>query len=106
VSTKFIKINKEVKMMSIVMKFDTLAWSKKLAKAGIPSEQAEAHVEMLLDVIENNVSSKQDLNEIKKDIIIEVEKIKSSLKSQIAKWVLGVSALQTSLLIALIRSLH
>jgi glycerol-3-phosphate cytidylyltransferase-like family protein len=104
-------------MTSMVMKFDTLAWTKKLEKAGIPSEHAEAQVEMLAEVIEDNICTKQDLSEaksevkkeiveLKKDILIEIERIKGSINTQIAKWVLGVSALQAAVLIALIRSLH
>lgn len=92
--------------MSIIMKFDTLAWAKKLEKAGIPSEQAGAQVEMLSEVIENNVCTKQDLAEVKKDIVLEIEKIKGSINVQIAKWVLGVSAIQATVLVALIRSVH
>lgn len=88
------------------MKFDTLAWAKKLEKAGIPSEQAGAQVEMLSEVIENNVCTKQDLAEVKKDIVLEIEKIKGSINVQIAKWVLGVSAIQATVLVALIRSVH
>lgn len=93
-------------MTSMVMKFDTLAWAKKLEKAGIPSEQAEAQVEMLSDVIEDNVCLKQDLAEVKKDILIEIERVKGSINAQIAKWVLGVSALQVTVLITFIRSMH
>ena len=93
-------------MVSAIMKFNTLAWAKKLEKAGIPSEHAEAQVEMLSEVIENDFSTKQDLAEMKKDIIIELEKIKGSINAQIAKWVLGVSALQATLVITLIRFMH
>lgn len=100
-------------MTSIVMKFDTLAWAKKLEKAGIPFVQAEAQVEMLsevignnAEVIENNVCMKKDLAEIKKDILIEIEGIKGSINAQIAKWVLGVSAIQATVLVTLIRSMH
>ncbi len=93
-------------MTSAIMKFDTLAWAKKLEKAGIPTEQAEAQVEMFSEIIENNVCTKQDLAEVRKDIIIELEKIKGSINAQIAKWVLGVSAIQATVLITLIRSMH
>lgn len=93
-------------MTSMLMKFDTLAWAKKLEKAGIPAVHAEAQVEMFSEVIENNVCTKQDLAEVKKDIIMEIEKIKGNINAQIAKWVLGVSAIQATVLVSLIRSIH
>jgi L-rhamnose isomerase len=50
---------------------------------------------------------------VKKDLIVaiekvnvSIEKVKASINTQIAKWVLGVSAIQTMVLIALIRSIH
>ncbi len=61
---------------------------------------------MFSEIIENNVCSKQDLAEVRKDIIIEIEKIKGSINAQIAKWVLGVSAIQATVLVTLIRSMH
>jgi hypothetical protein len=90
-------------MVSTIMRFDTLAWAKKLEKAGVPSAHAEAQVEILSKVIEANITTKQDLAEVRRDIILEIEKIKASLNAQIAKWVLGVSAVQATVLVSLIR---
>jgi hypothetical protein len=64
------------------MRFDTLAWAKKLEKAGVPSAHAEAQVEILSEVIEDNITTKQDLAEVRRDIILEIEKIKASLNAQ------------------------
>jgi len=93
-------------MTIILMKFDTLTWARKLEKTGIPAEQAEAHVEMFSEVIEKNVCTKQNLAEVKKDIIMKIEKIKGNINAQIARWVLGVSAIQATVLVSLIRSMH
>ncbi len=93
-------------MTSTLMRFDTLAWARKLEKAGVPSAHAEAQVEILSEVIEDNITTKQDLAEVRRDIILEIEKIKASLNAQIAKWVLGVSAVQATVLVSLIRYIH
>jgi ribosome-associated translation inhibitor RaiA len=106
------------------MKFDTLSWAKKLEQAGVPSKQAEVQVQLIFRVIDDNIGTKSDLREseakfeiklkelelkieaVKKDLIVAIEKVKASINTQIAKWVLGVSAIQTMVLIALIRSIH
>ncbi|MFM2322495.1 MAG: hypothetical protein RLZZ225_648 [Pseudomonadota bacterium] len=111
-------------MTSAVMKFDTLSWAKKLEQAGVPSKQAEVQVQLIFRVIDDNIGTKSDLREseakfeiklkelelkieaVKKDLIVAIEKVKASINTQIAKWVLGVSAIQTMVLIALIRSIH
>lgn len=48
--------------------FDTLAYAKKLQEAGFSSQQAETQAEALKDVIDDNLATKQDINELKKDI--------------------------------------
>ena len=44
-----------------VITFDTLKYSKTLIEAGVPSQQAEAQAEALAAVIEEQISTKQDL---------------------------------------------
>ena len=109
-------------MTSAVMKFDTLSWAKKLEQAGVPTAQAEVQVQLIFRVIDDNICTKSDLREseakfeiklkelelkievVKKDLIVAIEK--ASINAQIAKWVLGVSAIQTTVLIVLIRTIH
>ncbi len=100
-------------MTSAVMKFDTLSWAKKLEQVGVPSEQAEVQVQLIFRVIDDNICTKPDLRESEakleiklKALELKIEEVKVSINAQIAKWVLGVSAIQTTVLIALIRSLH
>ena len=45
--------------------FDTLGYAKKLEEVGVAREQAEAHVRILADVIEGNLATKQDINELR-----------------------------------------
>jgi capsule polysaccharide export protein KpsE/RkpR len=111
-------------MTSAVMKFDTLSWAKKLEQAGVPTAQAEVQVQLIFRVIDDNICKKSDLCEseakfaiklkelelkielVKKDLIVAIEKVKASINTQIAKWVLGVSAIQTTVLMVLIRTIH
>jgi copper chaperone CopZ len=154
--------------MATVMKFDTLSWAKKLKKAGVPSQQAELQVALVLQAIDDNTCTKQDIltsegrievklkeielnikevetnlelkikdvesnlelkiknaesrlelkikdvesklelkiAEVKKDLMLAIEKVKATINTQIAKWVLGVSVVQTTVLAILIRSIH
>ena len=52
--------------------FDTLAYAKKLELRGVETKQAEAHAEVLADVLEANFATKQDVvlavNNLSQDI--------------------------------------
>ncbi len=58
--------------MAAVMKFDTLAWAKKLEKVGVPSEQAEVQVELIFKAIDDNTCTKNDLNNLENNIKIKL----------------------------------
>lgn len=103
--------------MAALMKFDTLSWAKKLEKAGVPPKQAEVQVELIFKAINDNICTKQDLRESEGNITLKlkelelnfelkIEQVKSSLQKQIAGWVLGVSAVQATLIIGVIRYIH
>ena len=44
--------------------FDTLGYFEKLKTAGVPEAQAKAQVEVIRDVIEDKLATKQDLKEL------------------------------------------
>lgn len=117
--------------MVALMKFDTLSWSKKLERAGVPLQQAEVQAELVFRAIDDNICTKQDLRElegnisielkelelkiegirreslgIKSDLELTIEKLNANISKQIAKWVLGVSAIQATVLLTLIRYMH
>jgi hypothetical protein len=48
--------------------FDTLMQSKKLQDKGFTAEQAEATVEMLKEVIDTQLATKQDINDLRRDM--------------------------------------
>ncbi|MCK4248504.1 MAG: hypothetical protein KAX15_01870 [Candidatus Omnitrophica bacterium] len=44
--------------------FDTLAYAKKLEKAGVPEIQAEAHAEAIAELVDEELATKRDLKEL------------------------------------------
>jgi hypothetical protein len=48
--------------------FDTLVYAEKLKSAGIPEQQARAHAEGLLAVVEQNFATKTDIELLRRDI--------------------------------------
>ena len=44
--------------------FDTLAYAKKLEKAGVPEIQAEAHAEAIAELVDEKLATKRDLKEL------------------------------------------
>lgn len=82
--------------------FDTLAFVKKLEKAGIEPEKSEA----IADVFENNlctqVFKKQDSELLKLDL----ENKLSKLETKIIMWVIGLLFAQTAILVSVIKFLH
>ena len=49
--------------------FDTLAYAKKLKKAGFTDEQAEVQSEALAGVLENNMATKLDIRNLEHHIV-------------------------------------
>ena len=54
--------------MTKAIAFDTLAYAKKLKKAGVPEAQAEVHAEAVAEIIDERIATKQDILELKRDL--------------------------------------
>jgi hypothetical protein len=50
--------------------FDTLMYAKKLEEAGVSRQQAEAHVQIIADIVEGDLATKQDIQNLKNEIIL------------------------------------
>ncbi len=59
-------------MAQAVTSFDTLMQAKKLQEKGFTAEQAEAQVEMLKEIIDTQLATKRDLDDLKKDLTIRM----------------------------------
>lgn len=55
--------------------FDTLQYAKKLKEVGFTEQQAEIQAEAIKDLINDKLATKQDLRELRKDLIIAMGSI-------------------------------
>lgn len=49
--------------------FDTLMYAKKLREAGFSEKQAEIQAEALKEIIQDNLATKQDISDLRKDLL-------------------------------------
>lgn len=55
--------------------FNTLQYTKKLEAAGVTREQAEAHIQIIADLVEGDLVTKQDIRELESRLIIKLTAI-------------------------------
>jgi hypothetical protein len=55
--------------------FNTLQYAKKLEAVGVAREQTEAHIQIIADIIEGDVATKQDIKELEYRLIIKLSAI-------------------------------
>ncbi|MGZ8193548.1 MAG: DUF1640 domain-containing protein [Methylobacter sp.] len=78
-----------------VITFDTLKFTKKLEKAGLPPEQAEAIAEAFKEASgEAEVATKRDVEHLEVKI--------AEMKFDLLKWIVGMSMAQFSVLIGIL----
>ena len=82
--------------MGFAITFDTLAYSKELQAAGVPTQQAEAMANAQRIALEKMVESQEIAT--KNDLL--------KLKQELIKWVLGIAASQTAIILAVIALWH
>jgi len=58
--------------MSCELIFDTLQYANRLKAAGVPEKQAEVHAEAMAELIDNRLSTKQDLKELELRMTIKL----------------------------------
>ncbi len=59
--------------------FNALKYIKNLEGVGIPREQAEAQVQLVMDCFQENVATKGDLAEVKAELKSEMAEMKADL---------------------------
>ena len=74
--------------------FDTLKYSKLLEAAGITREQAEAHIRVIGEVIEDDMATKQAI----KDLKDEMQKLEYRLVIKLGTIITAVTALAVTIL--------
>jgi hypothetical protein len=85
-------------MKSMTMPFDTLDYAQQLAKAGVPTAQAEQQSKILADVLGKSVAFPGDLATLERNVVSKVETCELKLEGRInsiageinlTKWMLG-----------------
>ncbi len=59
--------------------FDTLTYAKKLKEAGFTEQQAETQAEALRAVVEENLATKRDIEELRRDLLHEMKEMESRI---------------------------
>jgi hypothetical protein len=96
--------------------FDTHAAVQKLKEAGFTEQQAEAQVQVLSEIIESNLATKQDLKEVEIALKRDIEMLRADtkaelaeLKSDLIKWmaglIIGSMGFMTTLFVVIVKFL-
>jgi predicted ribosome quality control (RQC) complex YloA/Tae2 family protein len=75
--------------------FNSLKYAKQLEKAGVSREQAEAHLQILAEVMESNLATREDVKDIRQefkdvrkeigDVRGEITRLRQEIKSDIQR---------------------
>lgn len=91
--------------MGSAIAFDTLAYSKKLKNVGFTEQQAEVLAETQAELIEERLATKKDLEQLRLATKQDIELSIANLKAELIKWVVGISAAQAALIVAILKLL-
>ena len=85
--------------MTEALAFDTHQFVKTLMDKGFSQGQAEALATAQAAVLDKNLATKRDLEKLRSDMKVEIEKIKADL----LKWMIGAMIAQSAVIVALVR---
>ena len=89
--------------MTQALGIDTLAFARKLKEAGADERLAEAIAEGIGTVDMSEFATKADLAALGVKLTAEIRASSADLKSEILKWMFSAMAVQTALLVTLIK---
>ena len=81
--------------------FNTLSYTKKLEQAGVSREQAEAHIQIIAEIVEGDLSTKQDIKELKD----EIQKLEYRLIIKLGAIAVGLATLMVGVLAGVLKAL-
>lgn len=81
--------------------FNTLSYTKKLEQAGVSREQAEAHIQIIAEIVEGDLSTKQDIRELKD----ELQKLEYRLIIKLGAIAVGLATLMVGVLAGVLKAL-
>ena len=79
--------------MPDTMTFDTLSYAKKLKSVGFTEEQAEVQVEILAQIIDERLATKQDILALRRDM----KELETSLRREMEEIRRDMKEMETSL---------
>jgi len=94
--------------MAHAITFDTLAYAKKLTAVGFTQQQAEVQAEALIEIVDENLATKQDILALKKDMKemeVSLQRDMQVMKSDIIKWVAAMLVAQAAIVATLVKLL-
>jgi hypothetical protein len=89
--------------MAHAITFDTLAYAKKLIAVGVPEKQAEVQAETFAEILDDWVTTKQDLKAMEIALQRDMKEMEYRIKADIIKWVAGMLLLQAGIIAALVK---
>ena len=79
--------------------FDTLRYSKILEGVGVSRDQAEAHVQIIAEIVEGELATKQDIKDLKTDL----ERMESRLLIKLGALTTGLLTLAVAIIAIMIQ---
>ncbi len=83
--------------------FDTLTYAKKLEEAGFTPKQAEVQAHALADIVDERLATKEDIRDLKKDIDLKLEIMRSSLIIWLGGIVITAGVVVSGIMFALLK---
>jgi uncharacterized Rossmann fold enzyme len=65
--------------------FNTLKYARMLEEVGFSREQAETSIKILVEILEDKLASKQDLQELKVDLQYSISQLESKLGHSVSQ---------------------
>jgi hypothetical protein len=90
----------------MIMTFNTHAFIKKLTAAGMSEPLAEVVAEEQMRLVEDKLATKDDLNKLETDLRNEITIKCAEVKTELVKWMFGISAAQAVFLLSALKLLH
>lgn len=60
--------------------FNTLKYSRILEATGVSREQAEAHIQIMAEIVEGELATKQDIKDLQKELKISVTDLEHKME--------------------------
>src|SRR5690349_8243662 len=93
-------------MTTAAITFDTLAYSKKLKKAGVPDKQAEAQTEIMAEMMTETISkqfaTKNDLHTEVNKLRVEMKELRAEFKQDMAHQTMRLGAMMAGSVVTML----